>query len=79
MSYNIKNKGDTNMICFKPKNENINLKIDNETFKNKAEALETKIEDLETNNKAFIDEINVLNMEIGRLNGISTSETIILK
>ncbi|MFT5872297.1 MAG: putative integral membrane protein [Clostridium sp.] len=63
-------------IC---KDENVALKVENETFKTKIETLDTKVEDLETNTKAFIEEINVLNMEIGRLNGISTNETIILK
>ena len=64
------------------KNDNVSLKIENETFKIKSEALESKTEDLEskidtleTNNKNKIDEINVLNIEIARLNIISSSET----
>ena len=74
------------------KNDNVALKIENETFKNKAVALETNVYDLEakiqdleskvevlgTTNNTLSNEINSLNIENTRLNTLSKNETIIL-
>ena len=57
------------------KNDNVALKIENETFKNKIKDLETKIEDLEIKNNILNDEKNAKNIEIEHLNTISTNET----
>jgi len=58
------------------KNDNVALKIKNETFRNRIKDLEIKTEELETNNKMLNDEINELTIETSRLNIISTNETI---
>ena len=66
------------------KNENVALKIENETFinktetlKTKSEALITKIEALEIKNRNLNDKINVLNIENTRLKTISSNKIIL--
>ena len=69
-------KADNFQIKFENyKSENADLQIENETFKSKAEALQILIEALETKNKTFSDEITSLNIEIQRLNAISTIDS----
>jgi putative membrane protein len=52
------------------KSENTDLKVENETYKN-------KIELLESNNKISTDEISTLNVEIKRLNASPKDEIIL--
>lgn len=60
-------------------NENLALKVENETFKSKAESLQIIIEALELKNKTFNDEITSLSTEIERLNTASSITSILSK